>query len=80
MDRKKAVTKYGDADGYDAYMGGWSAALAPSFVAFAGVSDGTTVLDVGCGTGNLLASVSTALPRSHLFGVDPSPALLSTLR
>ena len=72
--------QYGDADGYDSYMGGWSAALAPLFVKFAAVGEPASVLDVGCGTGNLLAELAVALPRAALTGVDPSTTLLDKAR
>lgn len=69
--------KYGDADGYDAYMGAWSAALSPVFLDFVSVVAPTCILDVGCGTGNLLAALAEGYPRTNLIGVDPSPSLLS---
>jgi SAM-dependent methyltransferase len=72
--------KYGDAAGYDSYMGGWSAALSPLFVAFAGVRDGASVADIGCGTGNLLAAVAAACPQAGLIGIDPATALLAKAR
>ena len=74
--------RYGDADGYDAYMGGWSAALSPVFLDFVGITAPvpTRVVDVGCGTGNLLAALAEGYPRTNLVGVDPSPSLLSKAR
>jgi SAM-dependent methyltransferase len=76
-----AGQKYGDADGYDAYMGGWSAALSPLFLDFVGF-DGAhvCVLDVGCGTGNLLAEVARRYPATQVTGIDPSPVLLKKAR
>lgn len=72
--------KYLDADGYDAYMGGWSSRLAGPFLAFGSVEDGETIVDLGCGTGNLLAAAATSFPRARLIGVDPSSALLGKAR
>ena len=80
MDTSRPYRKYGDADGYDTYMGGWSAALCQPFVDFVGVSDRARIIDVGCGTGNLLASLATAYPGSVLTGVDPSMVLLEKAR
>lgn len=71
---------YADADGYDAYMGGWSAELAGPFLGFASVQDGGTIVDLGCGTANLLAAAATAFRNAKLIGIDPSPALLAKAR
>jgi len=68
---------YGDADAYDAYMGGWSSLLATSFLRFAVPRLPAALLDVGCGTGNLLAAARQAFPRAALVGIDPSAALLA---
>ena len=78
-DAPAAPRKYGDAEGYDAYMGGWSAALSPPFIAFAG-SEPRRVLDVGCGTGNLLAALRARWPHAAVTGIDPSSALLAKAR
>ena len=72
--------KYADADGYDAYMGGWSTILAEPFLDFASVQDGGTIVDLGCGTANLLAAAAMAFRKARLIGVDPSPALLAKAR
>ena len=42
-----------DAAQYEQMMGRWSRDLAALFIEFAGVRDGESVLDVGCGTGSL---------------------------
>ena len=72
--------KYGDADGYDSYMGGWSAALSPIFLDFVGIDGPARVADIGCGTGNLLAALAARNPEASLVGIDPSLALLSKAR
>jgi ubiquinone/menaquinone biosynthesis C-methylase UbiE len=72
--------KYGDADGYDSYMGRWSAGLAPLFLEFASVGRPASLLDVGSGTGNLLAAAAVALPDTRLVGIDPSETLLLKAR
>lgn len=69
--------KYADADGYDAYMGEWSAGLSPLFLDFVEVDRDARVLDIGCGTGNLLAALAARRPATQLLGVDPSPFLLA---
>ena len=69
-------TLYGDADGYDGYMGHWSAALAPKFLRFAlrGRQPGS-LLDLGAGTGNLLVAAAATLKGTKLTAIDPSSAL-----
>jgi SAM-dependent methyltransferase len=71
-----ARTTYGDAAGYDAYMGRWSAALARPFLDFAALANPAAALDIGCGTGNLLAALRSAYPPARLVGIDPSRSLL----
>ena len=81
-----APALYGDGEGYDAYMGHWSAALAPVFLDFADAGDRAgealpgPVLDVGCGTGNLLAALRARQPAARLVGLDPSAPLLARAR
>jgi putative AdoMet-dependent methyltransferase len=38
-------------------------------------ANGKSVLDLGCGTGNLMAAVLEAYPEVRLFGVDPSEGM-----
>jgi ubiquinone/menaquinone biosynthesis C-methylase UbiE len=71
---------YRDAEGYDSYMGGWSEALAPLFLEFAAARVPHSLLDIGCGTGNLLAAALAAFPGAALTGVDPSRTLLDKAR
>lgn len=61
-------------------MGPWSAALAPLFLRFAAVRRPASLLDVGSGTGNLLAAAKGIILDARLFGVDPSSALLERAR
>ena len=65
------------ADAYERFMGRWSRALAPLMVPFAGIRDGETVLDVGCGTGGLTAAIARAAAATSIVGVDPSAAYVA---
>jgi SAM-dependent methyltransferase len=66
--------------GYERYMGRWSRLLAPAFIAFAGVKNGSRVLDVGTGTGSLAAAVEASMPGSEIVGVDPSEGFIAYAR
>ncbi|MEQ8702145.1 MAG: methyltransferase domain-containing protein [Bauldia litoralis] len=79
-ERERSAELYGDAGGYESYMGPWSTALAPLFLRYAAVGQPTTLLDVGSGTGNLLAAATEIVPDARLVGVDPSTALLHRAR
>jgi SAM-dependent methyltransferase len=46
-------------------------------IALAGLRDGHRVLDVGCGTGNLLRSAGKRYPKVELVGLDPDPKALA---
>lgn len=59
---------FSDATAYDRYMGRWSRLLAPMFVEFAQVSDGSKVLDVGCGTGVLSETLASLTRASEIIG------------
>lgn len=49
-------------------------------IALAGLRDGHRVLDVGCGTGNLLRSTGKRYPNVDLVGLDPDPKALARAR
>jgi SAM-dependent methyltransferase len=62
---------YSDPEGYENYMGRWSARLAPTFLRFACRNAPKSVLDVGCGTGSLLLALLKTFSRTRLIGMDP---------
>jgi ubiquinone/menaquinone biosynthesis C-methylase UbiE len=68
------------ADGYDSYMGRWSARLAPLFLDFAGSADGERILDVGCGTGSLTFSILSRSNVSAIEAIDYEEAFVEALR
>lgn len=80
VETKTIAGKYANADGYDAYMGGWSEKLAPPFLEFVAVRRNCTIVDLGCGTANLLVAAAALATHPKLVGIDPSLALLAKAR
>jgi SAM-dependent methyltransferase len=68
------------AEAYEASMGRWSRQLAPLFVEFAGVRDGETILDVGCGTASLTRALASATNAAKIVGIDPSKGFIDYAR
>jgi len=56
--------------------GRWRSAL----VAQCAPREGEAVLDVGCGTGTLLALIAQRAPGARLIGLDPDPEILERAR
>jgi ubiquinone/menaquinone biosynthesis C-methylase UbiE len=71
---------YREPAAYDGFMGRWSAVLVPLFLRFALRSEPRSLLDVGVGTGILLAAAAGVFPKARLAGIDPSPDLLASAR
>lgn len=67
------------AEAYDRFMGRYSSPLAPLFADFGGVSEGQTVLDVGCGTGALTEELIRRVGASAVTAVDPSEPFVAAL-
>ena len=68
------------AESYDRFMGRYSVLLAPAFVDFAGVAEGTRVLDVGSGPGALTAELVARLGADAVTAADPSPSFVEAAR
>ena len=66
-----------DGAGYDLQMGRWSRRLAPLLIDFAGVNDGSRILDVGCGTGSLSFTLADRPHIRAITGVDLSPEYIA---
>jgi ubiquinone/menaquinone biosynthesis C-methylase UbiE len=67
------------AEAYEVSMGRWSRQLAPLFVEFVGVRDGEKLLDAGCGTGSVSATL-TSTRASKIVGIDPSNSFIEYAR
>jgi SAM-dependent methyltransferase len=61
-----------DGEAYELQMGRWSRRLAPLLIDFAGISRGSRVLDVGCGTGNLSVCLASNPGIGSVHGIDVS--------
>ncbi len=68
------------AEAYEVSMGRWSWQLAPLIVEFVGVRDGQSVLDVGCGTGSLSATLARVTGASKIVGIDLSKGRIDYAR
>ena len=68
------------AEAYEAMMGRWSRQLAPRFIDFVRVRDADSVLDVGCGTGSLAATLAKVTKASKIVGIDPSNGFIAYAR
>ena len=71
---------FGDAAGYDRFMGRWSRLAAPLFSEFAGLPDHGSILDLGCGTGSLSFVMAAVRPNCRIMGIDRSPEFVSFAR
>ncbi len=69
-----------DGDGYERQMGRWSRRLAEPFLDFVGTENGESVIDVGCGTGNMAFAWANRCQIKQLRGVDFSPAFIEHAR
>ena len=60
------------AAAYDRFVGRYGRALGRELIAFAGVHEGATALDVGCGPGPLTAELVAVLGAERVAAADPS--------
>src|SRR5258708_11278304 len=58
-------------------MGRWSVRLAEELIAFAGVTAGDRVLDVGCGTGSLALALAARAEPATIVGIDIAPPYIA---
>ena len=71
---------FSDADAYEIQMGRWSRQLAEPFLDFVGPLSNDQVLDVGCGTGSLVAAVLDRSKSCRVLGIDKSKAYVENAR
>jgi len=57
---------------YDRFVGRYSPRLAAALCDAAGIKPGQRVLDVGCGSGALVAELAQRLGAENVTGIDPS--------
>ena len=72
--------KWTDADAYQAYIGRWSAVVAPKFLAWLDAPRRGRWLDIGCGPGTLTLAILAEYDPAQAVGVDPSPAFVEGAR
>ena len=72
------MTMFESDSAYDAFMGRYSHRLAPLFADFAGLADGSSVADVGAGTGALSSELVARGLR--VAAADPSPQFVDAVR
>ncbi len=70
----------GAAEAYEDLMGRWSRRLAGPFIDFAGLAEGESVLDVGCGTGSLTLALAERAKVARVTGLDLSEAYIAFAR
>ena len=71
---------WSSGDAYEAYVGRWSALVAPEFLARLAVAQGRRWLDVGCGTGVLTRAILADAEPTSVVGIDPSEAFVAHAR
>ncbi len=70
----------GLATSYDRRWAGYIRATVVRTLEGVEVAPGAAALDVGCGTGALLAELDRRQPRARLAGIDPVPEMLAVAR
>jgi len=72
--------EFSNPEGYELWMGRWSARLAPAFVKFANLPEGGRFLDVGSGTGVLAQALLAELDSASVVGIEPAEAYVEYTR
>jgi SAM-dependent methyltransferase len=74
------MVEFSNPEGYELWMGRWSARLAPAFVSFAGLPKGGCFLDVGSGTGALAAALLKGVEDGTVIGIEPAESYVAYSR
>src|SRR5215203_6937912 len=77
---EKPKDKWASGDLYEPYVGRWSRRVATEFIAWLAVPDQGHWLDVGCGTGSLVAAILEKASPLSVTGIDPSEGFLQFAR
>jgi SAM-dependent methyltransferase len=77
LDPKNSTFPTSSGDGYELQMGRHSRLLAPKFIEFAAPRAEGSVLDVGCGTGNLAVELARNPGFASIEAFDFSPAYIA---
>lgn len=64
---------WASGDSYEPYVGRWSRLVAQEFVPWLAVPEGSSWLDVGCGTGALSQTILNIANAKSVKGIDRSP-------
>src|ERR671924_1975593 len=70
----------GPAEVYDRFVGRYSPALAAAMCEAAKIRAGQRALDVGCGSGALVAALAERLGAGNVAGIDPSEPFVEATR
>ena len=71
------MSEFSSPEGYEHWMGRWSARLAPAFLSFANLPKGGQFLDVGSGTGVLAATLLARVDDATAVGVEPAESYVA---
>lgn len=67
-------------DSYDSYIGRWSRQIAPRFLDWLDPPRGRDWLEVGCGTGALMAAILAGCDPRSVVAIEPSEEFLAKAR
>ena len=79
MDTQSAARHdaWASGENYEPYVGRWSRAIAPKFIDWLGVREGSHWLDVGCGTGALSQTILHKASPATVRGIDRSQGFVT---